>query len=274
MVRKIRINENVITDLRGLDIINEKDVKNELRDVWSFNINLQDCSLKQIDRPRTYAAAKNSNNPILGVVNKVTEYQGWNKPKLVGSKVFGIYGDGIFRNLAYGYDGANAIKTNLAKCDTFYEIIPDNPDSYTSPKDIRSQRTPNKPVELPKSNKTRFMTFDDMDSYDPTVNRGRYTRILSQNHLNKYIKEYNDLCDLFNEFRDRFNNVDIRTASNYSLCAITDGLKQFIDKLGDINRYISYVEKGDSVESELKKKFDIAYNAADSLDKTLIRADA
>ena len=75
MVRKLHIQENVVSDMYGLKIINMNDTKQYLQN-YTYDINLEDCSLVLIDKPRTYATAKKSEFPILGVIDNGYMYVG------------------------------------------------------------------------------------------------------------------------------------------------------------------------------------------------------
>ena len=110
-INKSYIKENAITDMRKLDIVNSNEVGRKL-DNYAYNFtNMQDCKLVPIDRPRTYAQAKKSLYPIIGVKHNVSLYQGYNKPRLSGSAVYGIFGNDTFDAIA----GDDRIRSNFER---------------------------------------------------------------------------------------------------------------------------------------------------------------
>lgn len=243
MVKKLHIKENVVSDMYGLKIINIDDVKRTLQSYTFGSVNLNTCSLVPIDRPRTYAAAKKSDFPILGIRDKGYMYMGWNKPRKTGPVVVGIYGDDYFTSTSQGDD---KIRANFDSCDRFYQVIPDDMDTYKRRYDIANSRTHTASVKLDDTgrqddsrrntlHKSRAFTQDDLDAYDPNVNRKRYVAILTKNHLDKFVSDYNDACATVKAFQNRLNNIDITAVSGYSYGYALDAFKEVISRLKELN---------------------------------------
>lgn len=275
---KSYIKENAITDMRKLGIVNSTEAGRKL-DTYSYDfVNVQDCKLVPIDRPRTYAQAKKSLYPIIGVKDNMSIYQGYNKPRLTGPAVYGIFGNNDFSNV----DGDDRVRVNFDECDKFYKVVPIDEDSYTNARDIRQGREQTVQAAIDDSGelqydryhnnikgKKRMLTQFDIDMYDPTVNRKKYKDILTKNHLGKYAMEYDVLCDKFDEFMDRFHNINIRTIEHYNFTDATKQLDSFasaIDWLntrigwaGGINNYnSSYGTYEDDIINALNKANEVA----------------
>jgi hypothetical protein len=187
----------------------------------------------------------------------------------------------MFKSFHHYYD---KIRDNFAKCAEFYVIVPIDEDSYKSANDIRKDREQMYDVSIKDDgkidfygyergrNKGRSFTQSDIDSYNPDVNRKRYKDILTKNHLNKYVKEYDALCDRFNEFKDRFHNLDIRTLG-YGFKYITTRFADFVDAVDWLNHDISGINNDNSFyradESDLQRRINNANKKADELDTAL-----
>ena len=121
---KLMIKENVITDLKSKGILNVNDeVKRVLLD--SFGINVNDCTLVPC-RPRSYMAAKSNPNVILGICSNYHYRMSWRDNGKDGPVVYAIFGRNDFRSVL----GDDRIRYDFAQCDTFYEIIPTDPETY------------------------------------------------------------------------------------------------------------------------------------------------
>ena len=253
MVKKLHIRENVVSDMYALKIINMDDVKNHLQGYLYNQVNLNTCSLIPIDKPRTYAVAKKSEYPILGVADNQSKYVGWDKPYKKGAAVMGIYGNGWFDAL----HGDDRIRTNFDSCDKFYQVVPDDVDTYKSKTDISQNRTHTVPVKLDDAgntqsdsyytkrntlHKSRDFTDYDLDAYNPETNRKRYINILTKNHLNKFVSAYNNACTTIKDFQNRLNNVDITTVSEYNYGYALDAFKELISALKSINNDIKSID--------------------------------
>lgn len=242
MVKRLHIKENVVSDMYRLKIINIDEVKNDLQG-FMYKINLETCSLVPIDKPRTYAAAKKSEFPILGIRDKGSMYMGWDQPTKVGPVVVGIYGHDYFMSTRRGDD---KVRTNFDNCDRFYQVVPDDIETYETRYDVSKDRTHTIPVKLDDKgrqddsrrntlHKSRAFTQDDLDAYDPDVNRKRYVAILTKNHLNKFVSDYNDACATVKAFQNRLNNIDITAVSGYSYGYALDAFKEVISQLKSLN---------------------------------------
>ena len=248
MVRKLHIKENVVSDMYRLKIINIDEVKNDLQG-FMYKINLETCSLVPIDKPRTYAAAKKSEFPILGIRDKGSMYMGWDQPTKVGPVVVGIYGHDYFMSTRRGDD---KVRTNFDNCDRFYQVVPDDIETYETRYDVSKDRTHTIPVKLDDKgrqddsrrntlHKSRAFTQDDLDAYDPDVNRKRYVAILTKNHLNKFVSDYNDACATVKAFQNRLNNIDITTVSEWGYGRALDAFKEVISRLKSLNSDIGSI---------------------------------
>ena len=282
-MKKLFITENAITDMRNKGIINSKEVGNYLYNTYGYSTNLQDCKLVPIT-PRSYMAAKKNPNPIIGIANGRI-WGGYNEKDLEGPMVYGLFGKDMFKSFHNYYD---KIRDNFAKCAEFYVIVPIDEDSYKSANEIRRDREQMYDVSIRDNgsvdfygyergkNKGRSFTQADVDSYDPDVNRRRYKAILTKNHLNKYVKEYDMLCDKFNEFKDRFHNLDIRNVG-YGFNSILKSFGDFVDAVRWLNSDIDNINSSNSywkpVESDLQRRLEDAKKKADSLDRALTSRD-
>lgn len=289
MVRKLHIKEsyfkeNVITDMRSLGIINSTEAGKAL-DTYSFNfINLQDCKLVPVDRPRTYAQAKKSSYPIIGVKN-TTIRKGYGN-RVTGPAVYGIFGNNDFSYVA----GDDRVRINFEECENFYQVVPIDEDSYTRAQDIRKGRERTITATIDDSGelqyggyftdlkgKKRSLTQSDIDMYDPTINRNKYKDILTKNHLGKYTMEYDVLCDKFNEFMDRFHNLDIRTMKSYNFTDATKKLNSFVDAINWLNTRINWAggtqdynnRYGNTYEDNVIDALNKANKVASEVDKVL-----
>lgn len=280
MGRKLHLKENAITDMRGLGLVNINRAKDSLDSYVTNYVNLQDSTIREIPRPRTFAAAKKNPYPIIGIKQDDVIYQGYNKPRLEGPSIQGVYGNDGFTNI----DGEEGIRANFAACDKFYEIVPINPDSYKNASDIRKgrERTYNAVIDDDGDIRTYFdpntdkkirrLTQAEIDAYDPSKNRKRYTDILSKNHLNKYITRYNELCDMYKEFMNRLHSIDIRQVSSWGYSEVTKNLSSYVDAIYWVNSYINDIDKGNTTyvnESVLQRRVKDAEDAANKLEKSL-----
>lgn len=246
--KKLHIKENVVSDMYRLKIINMDEVKSRLLS-YGFDVNLEDCSLVPIDKPRTYAAAKKSEFPILGVGDNRSVYVGWNKPRKTGPAVMGIYGKDWFTSM----HGDDKIRANFDSCDRFYQVVPDDMDTYMSRQAIAKGRTDTMSTKLDDTgrvdnsrrntlHKSRAFTDDDLAAYDPDTNRKRYVDILTKNHLNKFVSDYNDACATVKTLQNRLNNIDIVTVSGYAYGRALDAFKKVISKLKWLNSEIETIK--------------------------------
>lgn len=269
---KLMIKENVITDLKSKGILNVNDeVKRVLLD--SFGINVNDCTLVPC-RPRSYMAAKSNPNVILGICSNYHYRMFWRDNGKDGPVVYAIFGRNDFRSVL----GDDRIRYDFAQCDTFYEIIPTDPETYKGRYDIGRNRRPDgygyndyRISDTGKvhytdysHNKIRSLSQDEIRQYDPSYNRNRYARILAKNHLDKYVKDYDDLCNKFEDILDRIKNLRGRDIiKNRSYTSTTKCLDSFVDTMQWLNWKIEDINKLDLdryywdtyTESDLKDSF-------------------
>ena len=280
--RKLHIKENVVSDMYRLKIINIDEVKNDLQG-FMYKINLETCSLVPIDKPRTYAAAKKSEFPILGIVDNSYMYAGWNKPRKTGPAVAGIYGQDYFMSTGQGDD---KVRANFDNCDRFYQVVPDDIETYETRYDVSKDRTNVLPAKLDDAgnidnsrrntlHKSRAFTQDDVDAYNPEVNRRRYVNILTKNHLNKFVSEYNDACATVKSFQNRLNNIDITSVNGYSYGYALDAFKEVISRLKSLNDDIGSIS-GDNksawrtaTESDIESDIERFDDAVNKLEKRM-----
>lgn len=277
---KLMLKENAITDMRDIGITNIPKAKEKLM-YWPYYLNFQDCTLRPIERPVTYARAKKNPYPIIGVAN-MSLYQGWNKPRLEGPAVNGIFGLGQFDNV----DGENKITSNFAKCEKFYELVPNDPEAYKNAQNIRNDRNLSRggritwgklndkgEFENRYTGNNRAFTSSDIENYEPSFNKRKYTKLLSQAHLDKYNKKYNDMCDGIKMLQSEISNVDASNLKNYYVRSdyrsLLNKFGDVIDALGDVNHNIEYIARGEypniyndtSIAKDFDK-FDKKYNDA------------
>ena len=260
---KLTLRENAITDMKSMGIINIAKAKEKLR-YYPYYLNIEDCTIKEIERPKTYAKAKKNRYPIIGVSN-MSLPTGWRTPRIEGPAVSGIFGMDDFSNV----DGENKVTLNFSECEKFYEIAPINPDTYKSSQEIHNQRVQRSGGGIHLGNLNdkgefedrygsgRFcnrreynkaFTSSDINDYDPTYNKVRYTKLLSQLHLDKYKKQYVDACDDIKLLQDEVAKLGTSNLHDYyvrsSFTAFLKGIANVIDILGDINNIIDYIAKG------------------------------
>ena len=282
MVRKLHIKENVVSDMYRLKIINMDIVKNYLHR-YVYDINLEDCSLVPIDKPRTYAVAKKNIFPILGVGNNYSVYVGSrNGGYKRGPAVVGIYGKGEFFSVA----GSDKIRSNFEECESFYQVVPDDVYTYQSRYDIAKNRTHTVDTKLDDAgriddsskntlHKNRAFTDSDLADYNPETNRKRYIDILTKNHLDNFVDDYNDACSTVKAFQNRLNNIDITTVNEYSYGNALDSFKNLISRLKSLNRHIEDIRKGNNntwyhpTESDIESDIDRFDDAAIKLEKRI-----
>ena len=273
---KLMIKENVITDLKNMGVLNVNDeVKSILLNNYGLNIN--DCTLVPC-RPRSYMAAKSNENVILGICNNYNYRPSWRDEGKKGPVVYAIFGKNDFYNVL----SDAGIRYVFAQLDAFYEIIPADPETYKSKYDIGRNRRQDgygyndyrindkgevqyKDYSRTNSNKIRSLSQDEIKQYDPSYNRSRYAKILAKNHLDKYVKYYDDLCEDFEDILDRIKNLRgkdiIKNRTYYS--STTKCLDSFIDAMQCLNWKIEDVNKQDAdrhywytyTESDLKDAF-------------------
>lgn len=255
---KLMIKENVITDLKNMGVLNVNDeVKRILLNNYGLNIN--DCTLVPC-RPRSYMAAKSNENVILGIYSNYNYRPSWRDEGKKGPVVYAIFGKNGFYNVL----NADGIRYNFAQCDTFYEIVPTDPETYKSKYDIGRNRRQDgygyndyrisdtgevqyKDYSGAKSNKIRSLSQYEIRQYDPSYNRDRYAKILAKSHLDKYVKYYDDLCEDFEDILGRIKNLrgkDI-IKNRYRYSDTTKCLDSFIDAMQSLNWKIEDVNKSD-----------------------------
>lgn len=270
---KLMIKENVITDLKNMGVLN---VNNEVKRILlnNYGLNINDCTLVPC-RPRSYMAAKSNGNVILGIHSNYNYRPSWRDEGKMGPVVYAIFGKNGFYNIL----NADGIRYNFAQCDTFYEIVPTDPETYKSKYDIGRNRRQDgygyndyKISDTGKvhykdysHNKIRSLSQDEIRQYDPSYNRKRYAKILAKNHLDKYVKDYDDLCNKFEDILDRIKNLrgrDIIKNRSYYTCT-TKCLDSFVDTMQWLNWKIEDINKLDVdryywdtyTESDLKDTF-------------------
>ena len=277
---KLTLKENAITDMRDMGIINIPKTKEKLM-YWPYYLNFQDCTLRPIERPKTYARAKKNPYPIIGVSN-MSLYQGWDEPRLEGPAVNGIFGLGEFVKV----NGEDKITSNFANCKKFYELVPNDPEAYMNAQAIRNDRNLSRGGRITQgklndkgefedryTGHNRAFTSSDIENYDPSFNKRRYTKLLSQAHLDKYNKKYNDMCDGIKMLQSEISNVNASNLKDYYVRSdyrsLLNKFADVIDALGDVNHNIEYIAKGDypylyndtSIARDFNK-FDKKYNDA------------
>lgn len=280
MVRKLHIQENVVSDMYGLKIINMNNTKQYLQN-HTYDINLEDCSLVPIDKPRTYVTAKKSEFPILGVGDNYSVYVGGRERYKRGKAVVGIYGNDYFISVA----GDDKIRSNFESCEEFYKVVPNDIDAYQSRYSIAKDRTHTALTKLNDKgriddsskntlHKSRAFTNYDIDAYNPETNRKRYVDILTRNHLDKFVDDYNDACTTVKAFQNRLNNIDITAVSEFSFGYALDAFKKLISALKSLNYDIEQIKTGAQgywrvTESDIEKAIDRFDAAAIDLHKKL-----
>jgi hypothetical protein len=224
MVKKLRIreshlNENVITDLRKI----LKDLApyyRKLADDWfrNSNINIEDCSLVNIPKPKGPTIAKKSEWPIIAMDEDGGVY--W-------------FGNEDYKQMRtnYPYDELKQNKA-FANAVEFWQVVPNDVDTYQSRSDRKNTKTPGKFIDINKfdgstrrgwrpgvydkpTSGTRFVSVEEMDLYDPTVNKRKYKDILANMGQERYVKIYNNLCNELVEINERIHSIDLNNLLGY-----------------------------------------------------------
>ena len=123
--------------------------------------------------------------------------------------------------------------------------------------------------------KSRAFTQDDVDAYNPEVNRRRYVNILTKNHLNKFVSEYNDACATVKSFQNRLNNIDITAVSGYTYGYALDSFKKLISVLKSLNSDIGSIDGSNPnawrlpTESDIERDLERFDEAAAELEKRM-----
>ena len=223
MVKKLKIresvlNENAITDLRSalkfLQPWNRKEAERWLRD---SDINIKDCQLIPINKPKGPTIAKKSKWPIIAVDENNEPY--W-------------FGNDKYMDNSYGY---NNVKQTDAfnRAIEFFQVVPKDESTYKSRSEIKATKTPGKFVDLdrytgekrrgwtpglydePKKG-TRFLTDEEINLYNPNINRKRYKQALAELGEDRYIRIYDELCDQLIETNDRIHSIDLNNLLKYN----------------------------------------------------------
>lgn len=272
MIKKIRINENepkrrrfikenVITDLRKL--LNHlwsgdrKNAENWFRD---SNINIEDCSLFPIDKPKGPTIAKKSDWPIIAIDDKGNAF--W-------------FGNDKYQNVSSRYQYQNMKQTDAFNNATeFYKVVPNDVDTYQTRTDIHSTRTPGKFVDVDEFGKrntrrergvydkpykgTRFMTPEEMDLYNPNINKKKYDQLLANMGADRYIKMYNDLCDKVIEVNNRIKNIDLDNLIKYDTYDSTknDYRTKLRHYTSAINMYYQTIDAFEALHGDIKQMVD------------------
>jgi len=224
MVKKLRIresylSENVITDLRTV----LKDLPpyyKKIADDWfrKSDINIEDCKLVNISKPKGPTIAKKSEWPIIAMDEDGAVY--W-------------FGNNDYKQIRtnYPYDGLKQSKA-FENAVEFWQVVPIDPETYQSRSDRKNTKTPGKFIDINKFNGstrrgwrpgvydkptsgTRFMSVEEMDLYDPTVNKRKYEDILANMGQERYVKIYNNLCNELVEINERIHSIDLNNLLGY-----------------------------------------------------------
>lgn len=264
---KLYIKENVITDLKNqlssanleTDAINYliKDVKYYMLN--KFNINMQDATLKPINKPKGSTTAKRSVNILLGVNSKST---GRGEGMLVGRDQFVDIYQG-------GYWGKASIRQSFDACDLWFEIIPINDDTYKSLSDICRQRR-NEVGDYffthtdTTTGKKRLILSNELNLWDVEEAREYYAKRLVDR---KTRRNYENILKSVESINDRIKDIDysglIISADTYKMSKVGNianaysNLKWYLDRISktidsddgqliredDVKQVNSYVDK-------------------------------
>ena len=255
------LKENAITDIRQLNVT----------DIWATqalerwlatyggNINIEDCKLVPVAKPKGYTTAKRSNFPFIGVDRDGNvSWFGLNEFDSVGWK-------------------NSSISKAFNRAIEFYQIVPEDPDIYQNRPDIHKNKNrgqgafvnvdmlsrgksigyDNGKYSYPRHG-TQYLTFDEIDAYDVNVNRRKYTKMLEEAGAETFIKRYNTICDRINELNELFKEFTFNDFGTFDNVHFDDE-----DALLDSNKLDSYrsalrfyadaVEDLRSAHSEIEK---------------------
>lgn len=216
MIRLIR--ENAISDIhtmmKGLSNWDKQQLLRYLRD---SNINIEKCHLEEIPAPSGYTTAKRSPEPILAI-NADGEVA--------------VFGEDEFKVFNVDYSGRNkySISKMFKGATEFYKIVKD--DDYESRKLVRKSQgrgqgkfydmdsiigkaddyiwADGKPFKG-----ARYMTKEEHDLYNPAINKQKYLKMLEETGLDRFIKEYGNLCEAINDFNKRLQTLDISSLTAF-----------------------------------------------------------
>ena len=218
-IRESALRENVITDLRQV-LKDLKPYHKKIANDWfrNSNINIEDCNLVNIAKPKGPTIAKKSEWPIIAMDEDGAVY--W-------------FGNNDYKQMRtqYPYDELKQSRA-FEKAVEFWQVVPKDPENYKSRSDVQNTKTPGKFIDLDKfdgstgrgwrkgvydkpTKGTQFMSVEEIDLYDPTVNRNKYKTMLAQMGDKRYIKMYNDLCDELIEVNERLHSVDLNNMMKY-----------------------------------------------------------
>jgi hypothetical protein len=255
---KLYIKENVITDLKnqlssanlGTDAINYliKDVKYYMLN--TFNINMQDATLKPINKPKGSTTAKRSDNILLGVNSKST---GWGEGMLVGRDQFVDIYQG-------GYWGKASIRQSFDACDLWFEIVPINDDTYKSLYTIRRQRRDEvgdyfNTYTDTTTGKKRLMLSKEFKLWDVDAAREDYAKRLVDK---KTRRNYENILKSVESINDRIKDIDysglIISAETYKMSKVSNIANDY----SSLKRYLDKISKTiDSDDEQLISEYDV-----------------
>lgn len=224
MVSRIRtkksynLKENVITDLRQtLSYLNRWDRSQAEKWFRESDINIEDCKLVSIPKPKGPTIAKKSEWPIIAVDNNGNV--SW------------------FGNSAYKHTGNykfNGMKQSDAfnRATEFYQVVPKDVATYQSRSAVADTKTPGKFVNIDTYSRdgyrrryntsltprkgTRFLTDTELALYNPETNRNRYEQALAELGADRYIEMYDNLCDEVIVLNQRINSIDLGNLIKYN----------------------------------------------------------
>lgn len=260
-IKESSLRENAITDIRQLGVTDKWATQALERWLATYgrNINIEDCKLVPVAKPKGYTTAKRSNFPFIGVDRDGNV--SW-------------FGQNEFDSVGWQNDSISKTFNRAVK---FYQIVPEDPDSYQNRPDIHKNKNRGQGafvnVDMISRGKsigydngkysysrrgTQYLTFDEIDAYDVNVNRRKYTKMLEEAGAEIFIKRYNTICDRINELNElfkeftfndfgTFDNVHFDDEEDYQdsnkLDSYRSALRYYADAVEDLRRAHSEIEK-------------------------------
>ena len=282
---KLHLTENAITDIRNTKILNKKDIIGRISE-W-FDVNWQDCTLKEIPKPNSEEDVEDSPYPIIGANTEGTLYgKRRGRDDLHGLVAYCAWWNGDFvytRNC----DNDDYSYGCFKLCNKFYIIEPINPETYKNAWDIQKgrERTYNVSIDdhgniikydknkkLPKTNqKIRNLTQSELDNYDIKSNQEKYKKLLAKNHLSKYIKQYDELCNMYKEFLHRITDIGVVNGKWLSKSKMLDEVQYYLQLIDWVNDAVEGIENSAPYTSEetLVRRIKEAMDYAEEVDKVI-----
>ena len=212
MVRKLKLRENAITDLKTelgkTDLYPEEINKfvDKIKEIITqrLDINIQDSKLTPIAKPKSSTAAKRNPNFLIGI-NK------YGRGLIIGDN--GYYTD-LFPTISFrrGYHVEDrGVREAFEDANIWFEISPIDVDTYKRRGEISQSRKIDgiyrqvHDYKDPYTGKTRQLYGDEFDLYDTKMARSKYAKRLTDIRSRE---QYDEILGDIEDINDRIRNID------------------------------------------------------------------